>query len=86
MAKRNILEVLSRKRDIGSSDIDRVRGKFINSGLINYAIQLSNDFVSGAKSCIEGLEDSEAKEKLKVIADFAAERIEKQALAEFIQH
>ncbi len=54
--------------------------------MINYAIQLSNDFVSGAKSCIEGLEDSEAKEKLKVIADFAAERIEKQALAEFIQH
>jgi geranylgeranyl diphosphate synthase type I len=84
--KEYILEVLSKKRDIGGSDIDRVRGIFINSGSINYAIRLSNELVRGAKSCIEGLEDSEAKEKLKVIADFAAERIEKQALAEFIQH
>jgi len=78
-----IIEILSRER-IGSSDIDRVRGIFINSGSINSAIRLSNDLVMGAKKCIEGLEDSEAKGKLDFIADFAAERIENQALPVFL--
>ncbi len=82
--KEYLIEILSRE-SIGSSDIDRVRGIFINSGSINYAIQLSNDLVRGAKKCIEGLEDSKARGKLKFIADFAAERIENQTLAAFIQ-
>lgn len=79
-----LLEALSKKRDIASSDIDRVREIFINSDSINYTIQLSNDLVMDAKSCIAGLEDSEAKEKLRYIADFTAERIEKHALAAFL--
>lgn len=82
--KEYLIEILSRE-SIGSSDIDRVRGIFINSGSINYAIRLSNDLVWGAKKCIEELEDSEAKGKLEYIADFAAKRIENQALAAFIQ-
>jgi geranylgeranyl diphosphate synthase type I len=82
--KEYLIEILSRE-SIGSFDIDRVRGIFINSGSINYAIQLSNDLVKGAKKCIEGLEDSKARGKLKFIADFAAERIENQTLAAFIQ-
>lgn len=82
--KEYLIEILSRE-SIGSSDIDRVREIFINSGSINYAIRLSNDLVWDAKKCIEGLEDSEAKDKLEYIADFAAKRIENQALAAFIQ-
>ena len=79
-----LLKVLSKKGDAGSSDIDKVREIFINSSSINYAIWLSNELIRDAKSCIEGLEDSEAKEKLKSIADFAADRIENHALAAFL--
>ncbi len=82
--KEYISKVLSKKKDISSSDIEGVREILMHSGSINYAIRLSNELIGGAKSCIEELEDSEAKEKLKAIADFAAERIEKQAFAEFI--
>lgn len=82
--KEYLIEILSRE-SISSFDIDRVRGIFINSGSINYAIRLSNDLVWDAKKCIVGLEDSEAKGKLEYIADFAAKRIENQALAAFIQ-
>jgi geranylgeranyl diphosphate synthase type I len=77
-------DVLSRKR-IDRADVDRVKDIFIHGGSINYAIRLSNDLVMGAKRSIEGLEESEAKEKLDFIADFAAERLEKEALASFIQ-
>jgi len=83
--KEYISGVLSKKRDISGSDIDKIREIFLHSGSINYAIRLSNDFIRRAKSCIEGLEDSGAKEKLKDIADFAAERVEKQVLADDLE-
>ena len=73
--KAYLAELLSKKKDIRNSDIDRVREIFVNSGSIDYAIQLSNDFVMRAKSCIVGLKESEAKKKLLLIADFAASRV-----------
>ena len=83
--KEYLSEILSKKKEVERYDIDRVRAIFIESGAINYAIQLSNELVTTAKNCIAGLEDSEAKKKLQFIADSAGERIEKQALAAFLE-
>ena len=82
--KEYIKEILTKKREVGSSEINRVREIFINSRSISYAITLSNGLVRGAKNSIDGLEESEAKRKLQLIADLAARRIEEQALATFI--
>ncbi len=68
--------ILTRKREFDGFDIDRVREIFVNSGSIDYALQLSNELVNNAKKCIAGLEDSEAKSKLQLITDLTAERIE----------
>ncbi len=73
-----IKEILSKKREFGGFDIDRVREIFVNSGSIDYALLLSNELVKEAKNCIAGLEDSEAKRKLQLITDLTAERIENQ--------
>ncbi len=82
--KAYVEEILMKKREAGSSEIDRVRGILINSHAINYAITLSNELVQGAKNSIEGLENTEAKRKLQLIADLAAQRIEEQAQDTFI--
>lgn len=73
-----IKEILTKKREFGGFDIDRVREIFVNSGSIDYALLLSNELVKEAKNCIAGLEDSEAKRKLQLITDLTAERIENQ--------
>lgn len=80
-----IEEIMTRKGDVGSSEIARVREIFITSRSIHYAITLSNGLVKGAKNSIEGLEDSEARRKLLFIADLAARRIEEQAMDTFIR-
>jgi geranylgeranyl pyrophosphate synthase len=84
--KQYIEEIMAKKMEVGSSEIDRVREIFINCRSISYAMSLSNGLVRNAKNSIEGLEDSEAKSKLQHIADLAAKRIEEQALDTFIQH
>ncbi len=73
------------KRELDSVDIDRMRELFIKSGSIDYALQLSNKLVMGAKSSIAGLKDSEAKSKLQFITDLTAERIKSQVLDVFIE-
>lgn len=73
--KKYIRDILDEK-EISNSDIDRVREIFINSGSIDYAIQSSNEILSKAKNCIDGLKESEAKKKLFFLADSTAKRIE----------
>jgi geranylgeranyl pyrophosphate synthase len=63
-----------------SFDIDKVRNILIKSGSIDYALQLSEEFVRSAIDCIAGLEDSEAMQKLHFIADFSQERINNHVL------
>lgn len=63
-----------------SFDIDKVRDILIKSGSIDYALQLSEEFVKTAINCITGFEDSEAKRKLQFIADFSQERINNHVL------
>jgi geranylgeranyl diphosphate synthase type I len=58
-----------------SFDIDKVRTILMQSGSIDYALQLSEGFVRAAIQSIAELEDSEAKRKLQFIADFSQERI-----------
>jgi geranylgeranyl pyrophosphate synthase len=72
--KKYIRDIVSKKIKIGNADIDRVRGLFVNSGSIDYALQLSNEMIRKARNCIDGFGDSEAKKKLKRITDFTAKR------------
>jgi geranylgeranyl diphosphate synthase type I len=80
-----ISEVMTGKRELDSFDIDRMRGIFIKAGSIDYALQLSNKLVMGAKSSIAGLKESEAKSKLQYITDLTAERIKNQVLDVIIE-
>lgn len=73
--KEYIKAILSRDSELGSFDIDRVRRILVDAGSIDHALQLSERFVRNARTCIAGLEDSEAKQKLQFIADFSQERI-----------
>lgn len=70
-----IKAILFKEQERESFDIDRVRNILFKSGSIDYALQLSEEFVSNARTCIAGLADSEAKQKLQFIADFSQERI-----------
>ena len=80
-----ISEIMTGKRELDSFDIDRMRELFIKAGSIDYALQLSNKLVMGAKSSIAGLKESEAKSKLQFITDLTAERIKNQVLDVIIQ-
>ncbi|RZN37116.1 MAG: polyprenyl synthetase family protein [Methanophagales archaeon ANME-1-THS] len=73
--KEYIKAILSRERDPGIFDINRVRSILVDAGSIEYALQLAEEFVRTARNCIAGLEDSEAKQKLQFIAQFSMERI-----------
>jgi len=73
--KEYLKAIMSRERNPGIFDIDRVRRILVDAGSIEYALQLSEGFVRKARTCIAGLEDSEAKQKLQFIADFSVERI-----------
>jgi geranylgeranyl pyrophosphate synthase len=82
--KEYIEAILSRDREPGSFDIDKVREILVNSGSIDYALRLSEGFVRTAINCIAELEDSEAKQKLQFIADFSVERINNYVSNAFI--
>ena len=71
--KEYITAILS--RELGSFDIERVRRILVDAGSIDHALQLSERFVRNARTCIAGLEDLEAKQKLQFIAGFSQERI-----------
>ncbi len=73
--KEYIKALLARDSNLASFDIERVRRILVDAGSIDYALQLAETFVETAKTCIAGLEDSEAKQKLQFIADFSMERI-----------
>jgi geranylgeranyl diphosphate synthase type I len=73
--KEYITAILARDSELGSFDIDRVRRILVDAGSIDHALQLSEGFIRNAGTCIAGLEDSEAKQKLQFIADFSQERI-----------
>jgi geranylgeranyl diphosphate synthase type I len=73
--KEYITAILSRDSELGSFDIDRVRRILVDAGSIDHALQLSEGFIRNAGTCIAGLDDSEAKQKLQFIADFSQERI-----------
>lgn len=51
----------------------------IESGSIDYAVRLSEEFIRAARSCIAGIgsEDSKAKQKLQFIVDYSQELIKK---------
>jgi len=53
-------------------EIERVREIFLNTGSVDYAIRLSHDFLTAARKSVAGLADSEAKEKLELVAGLAA--------------
>jgi len=73
--KEYITTILSRDSEPGSFDIERVRSILVDAGSIDHALQLSKGFIRNAGTCIAGLDDSEAKQKLQFIADFSQERI-----------
>lgn len=77
-----IKEILFRERRPNSLDIDidKVRRIMVESGSIDYAVRLSEEFIRAARSCIAGIgsEDSEAKQKLQFIADYSQELIKKK--------
>jgi geranylgeranyl diphosphate synthase type I len=81
--KEYIKAILFRDRDPASFDLEKVRGILVKSGSIEYALQLSEEFVTAARSAIEGLENTEAKRMLQFIADFSQERINNYVLNAF---
>ncbi|HDS44550.1 MAG TPA: polyprenyl synthetase family protein [Methanomicrobia archaeon] len=75
-----IRSILFHKRDPETIAIERVRDILIESGSIEYALQRSAVLVNRARDCIEGLKESEAKQKLQFIADFSQKRITQYVL------